>query len=298
MQYSFGQNAWYWDGQGWSLAANLNGFVALPYVYGKNAMPYPNVGAMSSVTYTAMSIMLTTSVNNLNLFTLIGSPGTAVALTVTIPAGVIIGSGTSGTGAANAALQVGAGWAAGSTISIICNGVITGTSGAGGLVQTTALTAGNPGVVGSDGLYINSASGLTSVTLSGTGTVGGGGGGGGSGAGGTTTTTNEGGPGGAGSNTAANGTTGTNGNSALTGGAGGAGGILPATAPVAGGNAAAPNGGGGGGGGYWGGAGANGGSSASGAHIGGLGAAAGYAVRENGFGGFTSTITTTHGTVG
>ena len=132
----------------------------------------------STVTYTlvvAPSIInITTSGNNINLFTLAGTPSCPIDLTVNISGGVIIGSTSTG----SAALATGA-FASGSNITINNSGTIAGKGGDGGDDQGHNLTTcpnkdgkngGNALDLGCGGVVINNA-----------GAIGGGGGGGGCG---------------------------------------------------------------------------------------------------------------------
>jgi hypothetical protein len=72
-----------------------------------------------------ISLTISSDTTNVNLFTLAGSPGTAVSVTLTINSGIWVGST-----ALTAGLRTG-GFPAGSTITIKNNGVITGKGGDG-----------------------------------------------------------------------------------------------------------------------------------------------------------------------
>ncbi len=120
---------------------------------------------------------ITTSVNNLNLHSLVGSPSCGISATFNIAAGVEIGSTTT----ANAALQTGT-FGSGSDIVINNNGLIAGRGGNGGEHRGNALSADCSemnGKAGGPALELN----IQGVTINNNGTIGGGGGGGGGGAG-------------------------------------------------------------------------------------------------------------------
>lgn len=105
--------------------------------------------ALASIT--PINLTISASANNVNLFTLAGSPAGIVALTVTINAGVVVGS----TSTASPALTTGSGWAAGSTITIVNNGTVEGMGGAGGAgAPGTADANGAAGQIGGDALQL------------------------------------------------------------------------------------------------------------------------------------------------
>jgi hypothetical protein len=127
----------------------------------------------------AVTISLTISVNttNYNIRTAAGSPAGAAAVTVTVNSGIYVYGSTTG----NYAMDTGTGWAAGSTINVINNGIITGFGGAGGAgCSINGVTFTNPtvGSAGGPGLRAQYA-----MSISNNGTVAGGGGGGGGGGG-------------------------------------------------------------------------------------------------------------------
>lgn len=139
----------------------------------------------------AVAITISSNQTNYSLFTAASSPGSAVAVTVTINSGVVVYS----TSTSNAALDI-TGFAAGTTVALINNGSIIGKGGNGGAGGSllfvwqynpyySAVITANDGAAGQAGgpaikadanvaLTITNASGLI---------AGGGGGGGGAGAG-------------------------------------------------------------------------------------------------------------------
>ncbi len=289
-QYAFGSFAWFWDGKGWQLVGGKPGgsvaFVPIPpQVFHDVALPNH---AETFVGEYMPVLLLTTNQNNVNVFTAVGSPSGVVNVLVVIPSGVTISSATPGTGAANAALNTGTGWAAGSSITLMGAGTILGAPGLGGSGANTGA-AGNPGGAGGDALYMS-----IPVTIQYfIGTIAGGAGGGGQGGGGTA---NAGGAGGEGATSVTlNGTAGTAGAGTSPGGAGSAG-TAHATAGGNGGNASGTGSGGGGGGGGVGFPGGTGGTGDAGAHAAGAAGNAGNAIRKNG-NTLTGSATTTYGTV-
>ena len=87
---------------------------------------------------------------NLDLFSVLGSPADPIQAEVIIPSGVIIGSSNS-----NPALVV-SGFAAGSQITLVNHGSIQGSGGSGGPGSTsTSHNAGYPASVGCDAISIN-----------------------------------------------------------------------------------------------------------------------------------------------
>jgi hypothetical protein len=223
------------------------------------------------------ALLIASNASNINLFTLFGSPTVVTQYTVTIDTGVVINSTST-----SAAIYTGA-FPAGSALTIINNGQIIGSGGAGanGNNSSTSNHPGLPGNVGG-----NAISTLLDITIDNTsGTIFGGGGGGGSGGGGIGTfagscIVNVGGSaggGGAGNNGGAGGTayfSGLNGSAgSTTGGAGGA-----SQTVTTGGYTGA-----GGAGGAYGSAGVAGGASGGvcGGYSGGAGGAAGNAVALN-----------------
>lgn len=169
-----------------------------------------------------LSLVAAVSSNNVNLFTLFGSPSGVHHVTYVINSGVTIGS----TDPANPAINTGSGWATGSTVKIINNGKIYGAGGAGGAGGVASVDAGGTSVVGANGSAGNAGGNAveTSVKLVVDNTNGEifGGGGGGGGASGTTVGQDDGmgsanfacvggggGGGGQGSNTSSGGTGGT-----------------------------------------------------------------------------------------
>lgn len=167
------------------------------------------------------TITIAADTNNVNLFTLAGSPTTPIRLKVTIATGVIIGSSS----VASPSFTI-AGFPAATEILIINNGSILGAGGTGAAGANWG-GAVNSATAGGTALSVSSA-----VRIQNNGTVAGGGGGGGAGGygnfsqtSGKTTTTYQsagsGGGGGAGRVGGAGGAGGTGGNYAgNTGGAG------------------------------------------------------------------------------
>lgn len=181
------------------------------------------------------TLEISSSLANYNIYTMLGSPTSAVNVTLTIPSGVTVSSNNTGT----PALDTG-NLPSGSTVTIINNGSIIGAGGAGGtggaLSACATITAGESG--GSGGNAINLTVPTTIDNTNGY-IFGGGGGGGGGGA--TYSICGFGWSGGGGG-----------GGAGSIGGAGGAGGynyyIYDAGDP---GTSGGTSGGGGGGGGYF-----------------------------------------------
>jgi hypothetical protein len=128
-------------------------------------------------------IHISASTQNVNLYTLAGSPACAVVDTFIVDAGVVVGSNSSAQSAAAAAMETG-NFPAGSRIVIINNGSIIGSggtggncSGYGGTVLGGACAQVN-GQQGGNALWINTPN----VTVSNLGVIASGGGGGGAGA--------------------------------------------------------------------------------------------------------------------
>ena len=116
-----------------------------------------------------ITLVIGANAQNVNLYTLAGSPVFAKKIILTINPGVYIGS----TSTSTPALNIGTGWPAGTTITIINNGYILGAGGAGG-------AGGNyysqPGIAGAPG---GPALNLTwPITITNNGYIFGGGGGG------------------------------------------------------------------------------------------------------------------------
>ena len=159
----------------------------------------------------AVSVTVAANANNINLFTLCGSPAVAGTFNITINSGVTIGS----TSTATAAVAMGA-FPAGSIVTLINNGNIYGKEGAGG-APGIAGSAGGPAISLTRNLTINNTA---------TGRIWGGGGGGGGGGGSSDgKNTTPGGTGGAGQgfqNQSAAAVGGAGGTSAGAGGTGGA----------------------------------------------------------------------------
>lgn len=140
-----------------------------------HAMVYPSQPGLAG----ALSAFNVANVDLRAIFIANGWDGVSpITSTYTINAGVIIYSNSVGL----PALTDGAGFPAGSVITIINYGTILGKGGAGGTSYGigTTYTAG-AGNVGGPALKINSAAGIVSVNN--VGTIGGGGGGGGAGGG-------------------------------------------------------------------------------------------------------------------
>lgn len=120
------------------------------------------------------NLIISSDAQNVNLYVLAGSPSTADTYTITINAGVTVGSANSAT----PALSTGV-WPAGSTVTLINNGNIYGKggdAGAGGN-GTSASILGGSGAAGSPALSLG-----YNITLDNTnGKIFGGGGGGGGG---------------------------------------------------------------------------------------------------------------------
>lgn len=107
-----------------------------------------------------------------NIFLSAGSPSVPTNVQVTVNSGVIVGSVTGGT---DYAMYTGAGWAAGSTITIINNGYIQGIGGNGGSSGYGAVAPGAGGA-GGDAILLS-----WPVNIGNNGYIYGGGGGGGAG---------------------------------------------------------------------------------------------------------------------
>jgi hypothetical protein len=117
-----------------------------------------------------INLIISSSTANVNLYTLAGSPSSAVILNVTINSGVSVYS----TSATSPSLTVGS-LSSGSKIYIINNGNIVGAGGQGGSVNNTAAE-GNSGYIG----QVGGTAILTTVPMiiTNNGVVSGGGGGG------------------------------------------------------------------------------------------------------------------------
>lgn len=129
----------------------------------------PGMGMMGMIGKggaTALSIAISTSQNNVNLFTLAGSPTSSGTYTFTINSGVIIGS----TSTATAALVSGT-FPTGSVVNLINNGAVYGKEGAGGIDGGGNGSAAGNAISLSNNITITNGSGSI---------FGGGGGGGGS----------------------------------------------------------------------------------------------------------------------
>ena len=303
--YTFGGTTWqcagtspepWWNTVFANIASSGEQFVPINYFW-LNLADFPfQDETFVALTVTDLYVYIGANTSNVNLYTLAGSPTVAVNLHVVVASGVTISAAAGGTGAANAAMQVGAGWVSGSSIILTgaANSVICGHSGAGGLTQSGTTLPGNNGNPGSDGLYINAQTFTMTVTVSGfAGTIAGGGGGGGSGGSGTA---GNGGPGGAGSSAVGtNSTAGTAG----TGTGFGAGGAAAGNNAANNGSpsTATTGGGGGGSGGGVGHAGGTGGTGDNGGTAGGTGGASGYAIRKNG-NTLSGSPGTSYGTIG
>ncbi len=144
--------------------------------------------SVSTATYTITilgpaPIHISANTQNVNLYTLAGSPACAVNDTFIVDAGVTVGSNSSAQTAAGAAMETG-NFPAGSKVVIINNGNIIGAGGTGGNCSGyggTVLGGACAQVNGSQGgnaLWINTAN----VTVSNVGVIASGGGGGGAGA--------------------------------------------------------------------------------------------------------------------
>ncbi len=190
---------------------------------------------------------VSTSANNLNLYTIAGSPTNAGAYTVTINPNVTVGSANISTAA-----LVSGNWPAGTSVKLVNYGTIQGAGGLGGHGGGQQATGGSPGGAGGDALSLSS-----NVTIDNTsGFIYGGGGGGGGGAN-PCGTNGGGGGGGGGAGTVVGGIQG--------GGGDGAGNGSPGTASAGGAGGAGVCGGSGGNGGNPGVAGAAGYNNAGGA---------------------------------
>jgi hypothetical protein len=122
---------------------------------------------------TTVNLTIAADTFNYDIYVQAGSPAGIVDVTVTINAGVVVGSHTS-----SPAMYQSGSFAVGSTVTIVNNGKIKGRGGNGG--DGGAIGAnGKAGAVGRTGLRLGQ-----NTTVSGSGTIQGGGGGGGGGAGG------------------------------------------------------------------------------------------------------------------
>jgi hypothetical protein len=128
-------------------------------------------------------IHISASAQNINLYTLAGSPACAVIDTFIVDAGVIVGSNSPANTAAGSAMETG-NFPAGSRIVIINNGSIIGCGGTGGNCSGYGGTvlggacAQVDGGQGGNALWVNTPN----VTVSNAGVIASGGGGGGAGA--------------------------------------------------------------------------------------------------------------------
>ncbi len=251
-----------------------------------------------------ISLVIAANTTAYNVYTAAGSPADPVDVTVTINAGVVVGS------AGGAAFSTGAALPPGSKIRLVNNGSIHGRSGEAGAGAAAGNIAGAPGAAGGDAIQL-----LMPMTIdNASGNIFGGGGGGGGG-GGVIGPYNVAGPSAGGGGGSGRGSGAVSGAAAGTGqsggtapqaggagssagaGAGGNGGSKTQTAgtPPFRGSSEIANGGRGGNGGDWGAAGTAGnsgtwsyadydfGANDSGdGGAGGTGGAAGYAVRTNG----------------
>lgn len=251
-----------------TMTSPVDGVPITPVPVGSAPIRVGMFRGVSSVTNVNLTISANTS--NYNIFTAAGSPSGPANVTVTVNSGIIV----YGTGIQDA-MTTGSGWASGSTITLVNNGIISGYAGNGG-----ATNAGpNNGFAGITGGNAFSATVATNITNNGTIAAGGGGGGsGGFTIAGGTNAGGAGGAGGGGLTSVGTGNTGTSG----VGGTGGAGGTAGTTAGAGairsggnGGSVATNNNAGGGGGGSWGHPGGNGGT--AGTATGGTGAKAGSA---------------------
>ena len=216
------------------------------------------------------TITIAANANNVNLFTLVGSPTSPIRLKVTVATGVLIGSSS----VASPSFTI-AGFPAASQILLINNGSILGAGGYGAIGTNYGSTTVNAAQAGGTALSVSSA-----VTIQNYGTIAGGGGGGGAGGWGTQSVTS-----GKTTNTYSGSGSGGGGGAGIVGGAGGAGGTggnQPGNVGSAGANTTGGSGGTTGGTGLSGGAGGNlgtAGTTATGGNYTGPGAAAGsYAV--------------------
>lgn len=119
-----------------------------------------------------INLVIAADTSNVNLFTLAGSPASAVNVTLTINSGIYVYASTT----SNVALLVPA-FPAGSLIVVTNNGYIVGAGGAKGAGGGTSF--GSPGAAGSNAISL-----AFDITIDNTyGTIGGGPGGGGGGGG-------------------------------------------------------------------------------------------------------------------
>ncbi|MBC7419720.1 MAG: hypothetical protein H7328_03235, partial [Bdellovibrio sp.] len=128
------------------------------------------VNTSAAVSLTPVNLTIAANTNNYNIFTAAGSPVAAVAVTVTINSGVVVGSSSTG----STSMVTGT-FPSGSTITIINNGSILGAGGSG----SNGGGGGGNGGTGSAGGPAFLAQ--FAVTITNNGTIGGGGGGGGGG---------------------------------------------------------------------------------------------------------------------
>lgn len=145
----------------------------------------------------AVNLTISANTQNYNVFTAAGSPTSPVAVTLTINAGVLVGSATT----ASPAMDTGT-FPATSTLTIINNGKIIGAGGNGGAggdgASDSSWGIGTMGSPGGPALTIH-----LPVTIQNNGSIWGGGGGGGGGFGGGDATFNTpGDPGGGGGGSA------------------------------------------------------------------------------------------------
>jgi hypothetical protein len=157
-------------------------------------VPSPQPGT----TRRKISLTISASSNTpYNIFSAAGSPSSQdYDVTLTVTNSAIQGSNTTGT----AAIDTGAGWPGGSTITIVINAgaTVCGMGGAGGVGSanpTSSCTGNAPGNGAAAGHALNLQ---FPVTLTNNGLIGGGGGGGGGGAGASSGTLHAGGGGGGG----------------------------------------------------------------------------------------------------
>lgn len=128
----------------------------------------------------AVTINLTISVNtaNYNIRTAAGSPAGVATVTVTVNSGIYVYGSTTGV----FAMDTGTGWTAGSTISVVNNGLIVGCGGAGGAGATVPNATNNSfGAAVAGGTGGTALRSQYAVAVTNNGTVAGGGGGGGGG---------------------------------------------------------------------------------------------------------------------
>lgn len=117
----------------------------------------PGMGMIGKGNAIVLSVVISASQNNVNLFTLAGSPTSSGTYTFTINSGVIIGS----TSTATAALVSGT-FPTGSVVNLINNGAVYGKEGAGGTAASfinTNATAGGPAMSISNNITITNGSG-------------------------------------------------------------------------------------------------------------------------------------------